>query len=76
MFSVVKKFVGDIKLQWSQSSHCCAYFWPIGSLGNLIQIKLKHSNLNCDALAAALAQPSSLSYMPGQLPWFLLWLLI
>lgn len=69
--------MGSIMLQWSQSSHCCAYSWPVGSSGNLNQIKLiKHTNLNDDALAAALAQPSSLSYMPGQLPWFLLWLSI
>lgn len=68
--------MGNIELQRGHSSHCCAHSWPVGSLGNLNQIKLKHTNLNCDAPAAALAQPSSLSYMLGQLPWIFLWLLI
>lgn len=49
--------MGNIELQRGHSSHCCAHSWPVGSLGNLNQIKLKHTNLNCDALAAALAQP-------------------
>lgn len=34
--------------------------WCAGNLGNLNHLKVKHMNLNCNACAAALAQPSSL----------------
>lgn len=46
--------------QQGHSIHHHAHSWSVGNFNNLNQIKLKHTNLNCDGLAAALAQPSSL----------------
>lgn len=66
MFSVAQKTHGQHQVgaatvsQWGHSSHCCAQSWSVGNLCSLNQIKLKHTNLNCDALAGALAQPISL----------------
>lgn len=51
MFTVVQKAHGQHQIgaaavsQWGHSSYCCARSWSVGNLGNLNQIKLKHTNL-------------------------------
>lgn len=62
---LIRKLVGNIKLVQllhlsGATADITAHSWSAGNLGNLNHLKLKQMNLNCNACAAALAQPSSL----------------
>lgn len=53
------KLVQLLHLSWA-TADITAHSWSAGNLGNLNHLKLKHTNLICNACAAALAQPGSL----------------